>query len=140
MPIDKNSVKSGQNSIEVITACRCVNIGLFVSGNLRRDVIISFAIGPVEDLKIISFPGQSLRRVSPDERSIAFFMLKAIEKMENLEFGDSFTMDNGIMLTRSSLDRLTELWEPDIIQVPSSGPERFILDTNLAADRLEEAP
>jgi tRNA pseudouridine-54 N-methylase len=140
IPIDISSVKSGQNSSEVITACRCVNVGLFVSGNLRRDVTVSFAVGTADDLKIVSFPGISLKRVSPDERSISFFLLKAIDKIQDLEPGKSFTMDNGIELTRSSLYSLTELWGPDVIHVPSSSPERFILDSNLSADRLEESP
>lgn len=139
MPIDRASVKSGRNGPEVITACRCVNVGLFVSGDLRRDVTVSFAVGPTDDLKVISFPGASLRRVSPDERSIAFFLLKAIEKLENLDVGKSFTMDNGIELTRTSLDALTEVWGHYMIQVPSSSPERFILDANLSADRMDEA-
>jgi tRNA pseudouridine-54 N-methylase len=139
MPIDRVSVKSGQNGPEVVTACRCVNIGLFVSGDLRRDVTVSLAVGQVEDLRVISFPGASLRRVSPDERSISFFLLKAVEKLENLDVGISFTMDNGIELTRTSLDELTETWGSDVVQVPSSSPERFILDTNLSADRLEKA-
>jgi tRNA (pseudouridine54-N1)-methyltransferase len=140
MPIEKASVKSGQNGPEVVTACRCVNIGLFVSGDIRRDVTVSLAIGSPNDLKAISFPGPSLRRVSPDERSISFFLLKAIEVLENLEVGKSFTMDNGIELTRSSLDVLTEAWEKEIIHVPSTNPERFILDANLSADRLQETP
>jgi tRNA pseudouridine-54 N-methylase len=139
MPIDRTSVKSGQNSTEVVTACRCVNIGLFVSGDLRRDVIVSIAVGPTENLKVISFPGTTLRRVSPDERSVSFFLLKAFEKIEDLEIGQSFTMDNGIELTRSGINELTESWNHEMIQVPSSNPERFILDANLSADRLEEA-
>jgi tRNA (pseudouridine54-N1)-methyltransferase len=139
MPIDKASVKSGQNGQEVITACRCVNIGLFVSGDLRRDVTVSLAIGQTNDLRVISFLGPSLRRVSPDERSISFFLLKATEVLEKLEAGESFTMDNGIELTRSSMDELIESWQKEIVQVPSTNPERFILDENLSADRLEEA-
>ncbi|MFW9768232.1 MAG: hypothetical protein ACFFF9_13740 [Candidatus Thorarchaeota archaeon] len=139
MPIDRASVKSGQNGTEVVTACRCVNIGLFVSGDIRRDVIVSLGIGPLDDLRMISFPGPTLKRVSPDERSISFFLLKASEILESLEDGELFTMDNGIELTRSSLDAFTELWGEEVIQVPSSNPERFILDENLAADRLEEA-
>ena len=103
MPIDKASVKSGQNGPEVVTACRCINVGLFVSGDLRRDVVVSLAIGPLEDLRVVSFPGNTLRRVSPDERSISFFLLKATEILENLEAGESFTMDNGIELTRTSI-------------------------------------
>jgi len=140
MPINKASVKAGQNGPEVVTACRCVNVGLFVSGDLRRDVAISLAIGTSEDLRVISFSGNTLRRVSPDERSISFFLLKATEILENLEAGEAFTMDNGIELTRTSIDHLTESLGTDLTQVPSSSPERFILDTNLSADRLEETP
>ncbi len=140
MPIDKSSVKSGQISSEIVTACRCVNVGLFISGNLRRDVIVSLAIGPTEDLKVISFPGLSLKRVSPDERSISFFLLKAIEKTHNLDPERLFTMDNGIELIRSSFDELVELWGSEVIQVPSFKPERFILDTNLSADNAANTP
>ena len=139
-PIDRSSVKSGQNSPEVIIACRCVNVGLFISGDLRRDVIVSFAIGSDEDLRAVSFPGHSLRRVSPDERSISFFLLKAMEEMQNLELGESSIMDNGIELERSSLDGLVEFWGYGVIQVSSDNPERFILDANLSADRLENTP
>ena len=138
--IDKASVKTGQNRPEVIAACRCVNVGLFVSGDLRRDVIVSFAAGSEEDLKVVSFPGNSLKRVSPDERSISFFLLKAFEKAQDLELGKSFKMNNGIELFRASLDKLLESWGPSVIRVPSEHPERFILDTNLSADRLENAP
>lgn len=139
-PIDRSSVKSGQNSPEVIIACRCVNIGLFVSGDLRRDVIVSLAVGTKDELKVVSFPGNSLRRVSPDERSISFFLLKAIEKAQDLKLGESFAMDNGIELVQASLDELFKMWGPSVIQVPSSGPERFILDSNLSADRMENTP
>ncbi len=139
-PIDKTSVKAGQNSPEVVTACRCVNVGLFVSGDLRRDVIVSLAVGTEEDLKVVSFPGDSLKRVSPDERSISFFLLKAFEKARDLELGGSVKMDNGIEVARASLDELLELWGVDVIRVPSKNPERFILDSNLSADRLENTP
>ena len=135
-PIDRSSVKAGQNSPEVITACRCVNVGLFVSGDLRRDVIVSLALGTEDDLRVVSFPGKSLRRVSPDERSISFFLLKAVEKIQDLEPGESTTMDNGIELERASLNELVKLWGSGVIQVPSTGPERFILDSNLSADRI----
>lgn len=139
-PIDIASVKAGQNSPEVITACRCVNVGLFVSGDLRRDVIVSIAVGTEEDLRVVSFPGNSLKRVSPDERSISFFLLKAIEKTQDLKLGKSFTMNNRIELVRATLNELLELWGPVVIQVPSTNPERFILDTNLSADRVENTP
>jgi len=139
-PIDIASVKAGQNSHEVVSACRCVNVGLFVSGDLRRDVIVSIAVGTEEDLRVISFPGNSLKRVSPDERSISFFLLKAFKKAQDLEGSGSFKMNNGIELVRGSLNELVDLWDSEVIQVPSINPERFILDTNLSADRMENTP
>jgi tRNA pseudouridine-54 N-methylase len=139
-PIDIASVKAGQNSREVVTACRCVNVGLFVSGDLRRDVIVSIVIGTEEDLRVVSFPGDSLKRVSPDERSISFFLLKAFEKAQDLETGGSFKMNNGIELIHGSLNELVDLWGSEAIHVPSINPERFILDTNFSADRMENTP
>ncbi len=140
LPIDRNSVKTGQNSHEVIVACRCVNVGLFISGDLRRDVIVSLAIGTEDDLRIVSFPGDSLRRVSPDERSISFFLLKAFEKVQVLDVGETIAFDNGIEVTRSPLESLLNLWGSEVVRVPLNSPERFILDTNLSADRKEFNP
>jgi tRNA pseudouridine-54 N-methylase len=139
-PIDKNSVQSGQNSSEVVTACRCVNIGLFISGGLRQDVVVSIAIGTPDDLMVVSFAGNTLKRVSPDERSISFFLLKAVERAHNLKRDESFTMDNGIELIRSSYDGIIELWGSGTIHVPSTNPERFILDMNLSMDLREVNP
>ena len=121
--IDKASVKSGNNSREVITAARCVNVGLFISGNLRRDVVISLAKGSPEDLKIISFPGANIRRVSPDERSISFFLMKALSTAEELAMDSLETMDNGIEVRRSSLTNFLESISPDRVCI--STPENI---------------
>jgi tRNA pseudouridine-54 N-methylase len=130
IPISKASVKSGNNSPEVITAARCVNVGLFISGNLRRDVVISLAKGSPDDLKIISFPGANLRRVSPDERSISFFLLKAASIAEDLVMDSLKTMDNGIEVRRTNLKKFIESVAP--VRVYLSTPETttdFIDDT-----------
>ncbi|MFW9976106.1 MAG: hypothetical protein ACFFDQ_12620 [Candidatus Thorarchaeota archaeon] len=140
LPIDKSSVKLGRNSGEVVTACRCVNVGLFLSGSLRVDVAVSIAIGSLNDLTIVSFLGNTLRRVSPDERSISFFLLKAVEKAQSLEHSEGFIMDNGIELIRTSYDEIMELWGSEMIEVPSIKPERYILDANISADRMENNP
>ncbi|MGY5854205.1 MAG: hypothetical protein RTU92_11605 [Candidatus Thorarchaeota archaeon] len=120
MPIDKTSVKSGRNSPEVIKACRCVNVGLFLSGNLRRDVSITLAVGKQEDLSVFSFHGETLRRVSPDERSIAFFLLKARTLSIDMEKGKSIVMDNGIVVRRTSLDTLIQEWQGDNLYIAQS--------------------
>ncbi|MHA2086556.1 MAG: hypothetical protein ACXABD_22675 [Candidatus Thorarchaeota archaeon] len=112
LPIESSSVKSGNSKPEVIVACRCINVGLFISGNLRRDVEVSITMGSQDDLQVISFSGQTLKRVSPDERSIAFFLLKATVFLKNLDIGISKTMDNGIVVRRTNLKSLIEEWSP----------------------------
>jgi tRNA pseudouridine-54 N-methylase len=121
IPIDKTSVKSGDNHPEVITAARCVNVGLFISGNLRRDVVVCLAKGSQEDLKIVSFPGANLKRVSPDERSISFFLLKAFSVADELVMDSFEIMDNGIEVRRSSIENFVELLSPH--RIYASTPE-----------------
>ncbi len=121
IPIDKISVKSGNNSPEVITAARCVNVGLFISGNLRRDVVVSLAKGTPDDLKLISFPGASLKRVSPDERSISFFLMKALSIAEELLMDSFEIMDNGIEVRRYTLKNFLESLTPTNVYISTPG-------------------
>ncbi len=127
MPVDNASVKSGDNSPEVITAVRCVNVGLFLSGDLRRDVVVSFAIGPLDEMIVISFPGVDLKRVSPDERSISFFLLKAIAVAEKLEMNSLRTMDNGIAIRRTNMLDFIETYSPERIYEANSEVEQVVM-------------
>ncbi|MHA1769571.1 MAG: hypothetical protein ACTSV3_06915 [Candidatus Thorarchaeota archaeon] len=115
--IDKASVKSGQNSEQTVMMCRCVNVGLFVSGDLRRDVIVSFLRRDDGLVTMISFPGASLKRVSPDERSISFFLLKAIDTVMETEKGETRVLDNGIVVERTTLETLLERWGTDTLYI-----------------------
>jgi tRNA pseudouridine-54 N-methylase len=99
------------NHPEALIAARCVNVGLFLSGNLRRDVVVSLATGSVFDLTVVAFNGKTLRRVSPDERSITFFLLKAFDAAGQLGKQESRTLDNGIEVHRGELQGLLEKWE-----------------------------
>jgi tRNA pseudouridine-54 N-methylase len=128
IPIDGASVKSGNNSPEVITAARCVNVGLFISGNLRRDVVVTLAKGTPDDLKLISFPGANLKRVSPDERSISFFLLKAISIADGLLMDSLETMDNGIEVRRSTLTQFFESTNPTRVCISTPGNISSIID------------
>ncbi len=114
-PIEETQVRSGDNPHNVIVASRCVNIALFVSGDLRRNVSISIAWGETGDLQVITFPGESLKRVSPDERSISFFLLKASRELEKLPVGQLRVMDNGIQVKRTALDTLLKDWSPSSV-------------------------
>ncbi|MHA1137760.1 MAG: hypothetical protein ACTSSE_14865 [Candidatus Thorarchaeota archaeon] len=121
IPIDSPSVKSGNNYPEVVTAARCVNVGLFISGNLRRDVVVTLAKGTPDDLKFVSFPGASLKRVSPDERSISFFLMKAISIADKLLMDSLEIMDNGIEVRRSTLMNFFESISPDRVCISTPG-------------------
>ncbi len=132
--IDRVSVKSGRNSSETVTACRCVNVGLFVSGNLRRDVVVSVAKGSIEDLMIISFPGNALKRVSPDERSISFFLLKALQVAESLQHNSEQILDNGIIVRREALTRFISRYSPNLILIARNIDESTIDSTLLLDD------
>jgi tRNA pseudouridine-54 N-methylase len=136
IPIDKTSVKSGNNSAEVITAVRCVNVGLFVSGNLRRDVVLSLGMGPSDSLTVISFPGISLKRVSPDERSISFFLLKARTLAEEMMENSSETMDNGIEVHRTNLERFVESVDPSVVYISDQDSINIADDYNEYEDAL----
>lgn len=133
IPIDRASVKSGRNSSEVVTACRCVNVGLFISGNLRRDVIVSIAKGQFDDMKIVSFPGNTLKRVSPDERSISFFLLKSLSVAENLSQNSNQILDNGIIATRTSLTEFISGYSPVQVLIARRDGE-IMLDSILLSD------
>jgi tRNA pseudouridine-54 N-methylase len=122
LPIDVVSVKSGQNGPEVVTACRCVNVGLFVSGNLRRNVEVSLAVGKPDNLGVVTFPGSALKRVSPDERSISFFLLKAMNVFRELPLGGKKKLDNGIVVQRTNVKDLLQGWEPSRIYVSFLDP------------------
>ena len=134
IPIDKAKVKSGRNSSEVVTACRCVNVGLFVSGNLRRDVIVSIAKGSIDDIRIVSFLGESLKRVSPDERSISFFLLKSLNIAENLPQSSQQILDNGIIVTRNCFAGFISGYEPDLVFIVRGGNESILDSTFLHDD------
>ncbi len=113
----RESVKSGRGSPEAITAARCVNVGLFVSGGLRRDVTVSLSWGHLDNLNVVSFSGTDLRRVSPDERSISFFLLKASELAARSGPNEVRRMDNGVRVERSSLESLVDLWNADPVYI-----------------------
>lgn len=109
LPITKSEVKEGRISQEAIIACRCVNVGLFLSNDMRRDTEVSLVIMK-DGVQIITFPGKNLRRVSPDERSISFFILKAIDLLARLPAGVVRELDNGIRVERTTINDLSEKW------------------------------
>ncbi|MDI6866380.1 tRNA (pseudouridine(54)-N(1))-methyltransferase TrmY [Methanoculleus sp.] len=84
--------------------CRCVSSSLFLSHDLRRDVecylILCGGAGPE---KTILFRGSEVRRLSPDERSSAALIKKAL----SIPCGDEFRESTpGVYIRRGGLARL----------------------------------
>ena len=61
--------------------CRCINCALFLSHDLRRDVIIYLVLLGEPDMpKIVKFKGENVKYLNPDERSSGSLIKKALER------------------------------------------------------------
>lgn len=84
--------------------CRCVNAGLFLSHDLRRDVdcyliLLGAPLGP----KTVKFSGSAVRSLSPDERSAAALIKKVIDVPCGSEFREGA---EGVSIRKGGLERL----------------------------------
>ncbi|MCG7849882.1 MAG: tRNA (pseudouridine(54)-N(1))-methyltransferase TrmY [ANME-2 cluster archaeon] len=88
--------------------CRCVNSALFLSHDLRRDVVIYLVLlGEPGPPKIIKFIGQDVRYLNPDERSSGSLIKKALELKARIRWKESTP---GVWVRQGDLeDLLAEL-------------------------------
>ena len=74
-----NDLPGSGGRIDIL--CRCVNCALFLSHDLRRDVIIYLVLLGEPDIpKIVKFEGENVRYLNPDERSSGSLIKKALER------------------------------------------------------------
>jgi tRNA (pseudouridine54-N1)-methyltransferase len=74
-----NDLPGGAGRMDIVA--RCVNASLFLSHDLRRDVeLYAVLLGEPCPPVTIRFSGQYVRYLSPDERSPAALIKKALEK------------------------------------------------------------
>jgi tRNA (pseudouridine54-N1)-methyltransferase len=84
--------------------CRCVNSSLFLSHDLRRDTDCYLVLcGEPAAPKTIRFSGTEVRSLSPDERSAAALIKKALELPVGSEFRNAAP---GISVRKGGLERL----------------------------------
>ena len=70
--------------------CRCVSSAFFLSYDIRRDTIFySVHYGEPNPPVALKFVGSQLKRLSPDERSIAIFIKKALSKEHDNRWRES---------------------------------------------------
>jgi tRNA (pseudouridine54-N1)-methyltransferase len=77
-PFSLNDLPGAAGRMDIL--CRCVNAALFLSHDLRRDVRVYLVLKGGIQPKLIRFDGSSVRYLSPDERSAASLIKKALEK------------------------------------------------------------
>ncbi|MDD5472771.1 MAG: tRNA (pseudouridine(54)-N(1))-methyltransferase TrmY [Candidatus Methanoperedens sp.] len=78
-PFSLNDLPGAAGRMDIL--CRCVNAALFLSHDLRRDVRVYLVLkGEPVPPKLIRFDGAEVRYLSPDERSAASLIKKALEK------------------------------------------------------------
>ena len=126
---------------------RCVNASLFLSHDLRRDVeFYAVLLGDPAPPITIKFSGEHVRYLSPDERSPAALIKKALEKGAPQQGEAEATP--GIYISRrsfadviGSLDNLVYLHESgeDIRNVPLTNNETFVLSDHQNLTPEEEA-
>ena len=84
--------------------CRCVNSSLFLSHDLRRDTDCYLVLcGEPAAPKTIRFSGTEVRSLSPDERSAAALIKKALELTVGSEFRNAAP---GVSVRKGGLERL----------------------------------
>lgn len=84
--------------------CRCVNASLFLSHDLRRDTECYLILcGGSAAPKTIRFSGNTVRSLSPDERSAGALVKKALNLPVGSEFRDAAP---GVSVRKGGLERL----------------------------------
>jgi tRNA (pseudouridine54-N1)-methyltransferase len=86
--------------------CRCVNASLFLSHELRRDAECSLLLsGQPQPVKTVTFSGNTVRSLNPDERSPAALIKKALALPCGSEFREAAP---GVMVRKAGLERLLQ--------------------------------
>ncbi len=146
-PFSLNDLPGAAGRMDIL--CRCVNAALFLSHDLRRDVRVYLVLkGEPAPPKLICFDGAKVKYLSPDERSAASLIKKALEKNVQ-EFWTESTP--GVSIRKGDFgDILTELNKKIIYlredgedirgKEPGESPEGFlfVLGDHLGPTENEE--
>ena len=97
-----NDLAGGAGRIDIL--CRCLSAALFLSHGIRRDVEVDLVLlGPPRPPVTLRFSGEELRSLTPDERSAAALMKKALA----LPRGDLYRESGpGVAVRRGGLAEL----------------------------------
>jgi tRNA (pseudouridine54-N1)-methyltransferase len=140
-----NDLPGGAGRMDILA--RCINASLFLSHDLRRDVdAYVVLLGEPNPPITIRFNGEKVRYLSPDERSAAALVKKALEKGSPSAGEEESTP--GVYISKRSfeevvngLDSFIYLHEggEDIRKVDLKGDEAFVLSDHQNLTPEEEA-
>lgn len=118
-----NDLPGGAGRMDVL--CRCVNSAFFLSHDIRRDAeCILVLLGEPDPPKTILFRGDELRYLSPDERSAASLIKKALSIPCGAEYRES---TKGVYVRRGGLEGV--LAEHGFVLLDEGGADIRELDT-----------
>jgi tRNA (pseudouridine54-N1)-methyltransferase len=146
-PFSLNDLPGSAGRMDIL--CRCVNAALFLSHDLRRDVRVYLILkGDPAPPKIIRFDGADVRYLSPDERSAASLIRKALEKNAQDFWTESM---QGVSIKKGDLDDLLSELGSKVIYLRedgvdirsgalnwASGKQLFVLGDHLGLTDEEE--
>jgi tRNA (pseudouridine54-N1)-methyltransferase len=103
--------------------CRCISSALFISEAVRKDTSIHVVLnGPPSPPKTVSFFGNEIRGLYPDERTIASFIKIALRKSFKLE-KEALVLP-GLKISRKSFEELIkERKEKQLIYLHKDGED-----------------
>jgi tRNA (pseudouridine54-N1)-methyltransferase len=114
--------------------CRCINAALFVSHDIRRDVRVFLVLkGEPSPPKIICFDGSTIRYLSPDERSAASLIKKALEKKAQ-DFWTESTP--GVSIRKGDLDTIMKELGMKVTYLRENGTDICAKKFDENSDRL----
>ncbi|WP_459191564.1 tRNA (pseudouridine(54)-N(1))-methyltransferase TrmY [Halosimplex sp. J119] len=146
-----DDIAGGAGRLDVL--CRCVTSAFFLSHDIREDVRVHLVLA---DEFTVTFDGDRLRRLNPDERSTAALVRNALAEREEAIGHQPVETSPGVSLTRRGFEptlddaardgtvvQLHEAGDPVVDVEPPEDPVFVLSDHNdfaaSEADLLAEA-
>lgn len=118
-PFSLNDLPGAAGRMDIL--CRCINAALFLSHGLRRNVRIFLVLmGMPSPPKSICFNGSKVKYLSPDERSSASLIKKALEKNAQ-DFWTESTP--GVSVKKGGLEEILKVLDKRIIYLREDGAD-----------------
>ncbi len=87
--------------------CRTISNALLVSNHIRDNTIIHAVLnGPKDPPRIISFYGNNVKNLEPDEKTIAKFIKNALKDGLKLKLNEEIETSPGIKISKKSFENL----------------------------------